>query len=96
VPAYAHCNDHEGEAVHGDLGRHPRASQRAQLPDRRGACRRRRRHRAGRPQADDDRTRLIDYYDLGQATYAMALAAADLGIGTGHSSVGEVIHHGRW
>ena len=41
------------------------------------------------PQADDDRTRLIDYYDLGQATYAMALAAADLGIGTGHSSVGD-------
>src|ERR1700760_4577975 len=33
--------------------------------------------------------RLIDYYDLGQATYAMALAAADLGIGTGHSSVGD-------
>jgi nitroreductase len=25
--------------------------------------------------------RLIDYYDLGQATYAMMLAAADLGIG---------------
>jgi nitroreductase len=41
------------------------------------------------PQADDDRTRLIDYYDLGQATYAMLLAAADLGIGTGHSSVGD-------
>ena len=41
------------------------------------------------PQADDDRTRLIDYYDLGQATYAMMLAAADLGIGTGHSSVGD-------
>jgi len=41
------------------------------------------------PQAGDDRTRLIDYYDLGQATYAMALAAADLGIGTGHSSVGD-------
>ncbi len=41
------------------------------------------------PQTDDDRTRLIDYYDLGQATYAMALAAADLGIGTGHSSVGD-------
>ena len=33
------------------------------------------------PQADDDRTRLIDYYDLGQATYAMMLAGADLGIG---------------
>jgi len=41
------------------------------------------------PQADDDRTRLIDYYDLGQATYAMAVAAADLGLGTGHSSVGD-------
>ncbi|HEY2268055.1 MAG TPA: nitroreductase family protein, partial [Streptosporangiaceae bacterium] len=41
------------------------------------------------PRSDDDRTRLIDYYDLGQATYAMALAAADLGIGTGHSSVGD-------
>jgi nitroreductase len=41
------------------------------------------------PRTDDDRTRLIDYYDLGQATYAMALAAADLGIGTGHSSVGD-------
>ena len=41
------------------------------------------------PQAEDDRTRLIDYYDLGQATYAMMLAAADLGIGTGHSSVGD-------
>ena len=41
------------------------------------------------PVTDDDRTRLIDYYDLGQATYAMAVAAADLGIGTGHSSVGD-------
>jgi nitroreductase len=41
------------------------------------------------PQTDDDRTRLIDYYDLGQATYAMMVAAADLGIGTGHSSVGD-------
>jgi nitroreductase len=41
------------------------------------------------PQSDDDRTRLIDYYDLGQATYAMMLAAADLGIGAGHSSVGD-------
>jgi|SRR5580658_7516408 nitroreductase len=41
------------------------------------------------PQTDDDHTRLVDYYDLGQATYAMAVAAADLGIGTGHSSVGD-------
>jgi nitroreductase len=41
------------------------------------------------PRADDDRTRLIDYYDLGQATYAIMLAATDLGVGTGHSSVGD-------
>jgi nitroreductase len=41
------------------------------------------------PGTDDDRTRLLDYYDLGQATYAIAVAAADLGIGTGHSSVGD-------
>jgi nitroreductase len=41
------------------------------------------------PLVDDDRTRVVDQYDLGQATYAMMLAAADLGIGTGHSSVGE-------
>ena len=41
------------------------------------------------PGTDDDHTRLLDYYDLGQATYAMALAAADLGIGTGHASVGD-------
>jgi nitroreductase len=41
------------------------------------------------PVVDDDRTRLTDRYDLGQATYAMMLAAADLGVGTGHSSVGE-------
>ena len=41
------------------------------------------------PQTDDERTRLIDFYDLGQATYAIALAAADLGIGTGHASVSD-------
>ena len=41
------------------------------------------------PRTDDDRTRLLDYYDLGQATYAITLAAADLGIGTGHASVGD-------
>src|ERR1700740_2707584 len=37
----------------------------------------------------DERTRVVDQYDLGQATYAMMLAATDLGIGTGHSSVGD-------
>lgn len=41
------------------------------------------------PEPADDRTRVVDQYDLGQATYAMTLAAADLGIGTGHSSVGD-------
>lgn len=41
------------------------------------------------PLPEDDSTRVIDLYDLGQATFAMTLAAADLGIGTGHSSVGD-------
>jgi nitroreductase len=41
------------------------------------------------PEPADDRTRVIDQYDLGQATFAMMLAAADLGVGTGHSSVGD-------
>ncbi|WP_018500782.1 nitroreductase family protein [Parafrankia discariae] len=41
------------------------------------------------PVASDDRTRVVDQYDLGQATYAIMLAAADLGLGTGHSAVGE-------
>ena len=39
------------------------------------------------PIALDDRTRLIDQYDLGQATMAMTIAATALGIGTGHSAV---------
>jgi nitroreductase len=43
------------------------------------------------PATDDQRTRTTDAYDLGQATYAMMLAAADLGIGTGHSSVGDQV-----
>src|ERR1700683_1351000 len=33
------------------------------------------------PTPDAPPPRLIDYYDLGQATFAMMLAAADLGIG---------------
>ena len=41
------------------------------------------------PQPADDRSRVVDQYDLGQATYAIMIAAADLGIGTGHSSVGD-------
>jgi nitroreductase len=41
------------------------------------------------PVPHDDRRRLVDQYDLGQATMAMTIAATDLGIGTGHSSVGD-------
>ncbi|MGH3168714.1 MAG: nitroreductase family protein [Trebonia sp.] len=41
------------------------------------------------PRAEDERTRATDRYDLGQATYAIMVAAADLGLGTGHSGVGE-------
>jgi nitroreductase len=41
------------------------------------------------PEPDDDRTRVLDQYDLGQATYAIMLAATDLGIGTAHSAVGD-------
>jgi nitroreductase len=41
------------------------------------------------PQYDDDHARLVSYYDLGQATYAIMVTAADLGVGTGHSSVGD-------
>jgi nitroreductase len=41
------------------------------------------------PQFDDERARLIGYCDLGQATYAIMVAAADLGVGSGHSAVGE-------
>ena len=38
---------------------------------------------------EEERYRVIDQYDLGQATMAMMLAAADLGIGSGHSAVGD-------
>lgn len=41
------------------------------------------------PQYEEERGRLISHYDLGQATFAMMVAAADLGIGTAHSSVGD-------
>ena len=41
------------------------------------------------PEPADERGKLLDRYDLGQATYAMMLAATDLGIGSGHSTVGD-------
>jgi nitroreductase len=40
-------------------------------------------------QPDEERYLLIDQYDLGQATMAMALAAVDLGVGSGHSAIGD-------
>jgi nitroreductase len=39
------------------------------------------------PQQDNARSTSLLQYDLGQVTMAMALAAADLGIGTGHAAV---------
>src|SRR6516165_11939675 len=41
------------------------------------------------PEPEAERYRTIDQYDLGQATMAMMLAATDLGIGSGHSAVGD-------
>ncbi|RUP03831.1 MAG: nitroreductase [Mycobacterium sp.] len=41
------------------------------------------------PVPPDERRKVVDQYDVGQATMAMMLAATDLGIGTGHSSVGD-------
>ena len=41
------------------------------------------------PEPQDDRQSSLLQYDLGQATYAMTVAAADLGIGTGHAAVAD-------
>jgi nitroreductase len=41
------------------------------------------------PVAQDDRQAALLQFDLGQATYAMTVAAADLGIGTGHAAVAD-------
>jgi nitroreductase len=41
------------------------------------------------PVTEDERSIRLVEYDLGQATMCMMLAAADLGIGSGHSSVGD-------
>lgn len=38
------------------------------------------------PQPQDERQSALLQYDLGQATYAIMIAAADLGIGTGHAA----------
>jgi nitroreductase len=39
------------------------------------------------PQPEDARREQLLQYDLGQATMAIALAAADMGLGTGHAAV---------
>jgi nitroreductase len=41
------------------------------------------------PEPPTERRKVTDQYDVGQATMAMMIAATDLGIGTGHSSVGD-------
>lgn len=41
------------------------------------------------PMSDDRDQRETFQYDLGQVTMSIMLAAADLGIGSGHSSVGD-------
>jgi nitroreductase len=40
-------------------------------------------------QPEAERYLTINQYDLGQATMAMMLAATDLGVGSGHSAIGE-------
>jgi nitroreductase len=41
------------------------------------------------PAGGEPREQMIAQYDLGQATMSIMIAAADLGIGSGHSAVGE-------
>ena len=41
------------------------------------------------PEPESERYRTIDQYDLGQATMSMLFAATDLGIGSGHSAIGD-------
>jgi nitroreductase len=41
------------------------------------------------PDFEDPREASIAQYDIGQATMSIMLAAADLGIGSGHSAVGD-------
>jgi nitroreductase len=41
------------------------------------------------PQPESERDQTLSQYDLGQATMSIMIAAADLGIGSGHSAVGD-------
>ena len=42
------------------------------------------------PASDDRDERDTLWYDLGQATMSIMIAAADLGIGSGHASIGDL------
>jgi nitroreductase len=42
------------------------------------------------PAPESDQASAFDQYDLGQATMLMMLAAADLGIGSGHAAISDV------
>ena len=44
------------------------------------------------PEPKDEQQSALLQYDLGQATYAMAVAAADLGVGTGHAAATDAGH----
>jgi nitroreductase len=41
------------------------------------------------PHPETERDEQLDFYDLGQATYAIMLAAAGAGVGSGHASIGD-------
>jgi len=41
------------------------------------------------PSLDEEHEKSLEQYDLGQATMSILIAAADLGLGTGHSAVGD-------
>jgi nitroreductase len=41
------------------------------------------------PASDEERIRMLAQFDLGQVTMSMMIAAASMGIGSGHSSVGD-------
>jgi nitroreductase len=41
------------------------------------------------PHPETERDEQLDVYDLGQATYAIMLAAAGAGVGSGHASIGD-------
>lgn len=43
------------------------------------------------PEAEDSRVRESIQYDLGQVTMSIAIAATDLGIGTGHAAVTDQV-----